>query len=92
MDKFQTELLAVLTRIADSLQKAPVPERTAPAEPEAPVPSIGLEEVRAILAEKSRAGHTAQIQKLLEKYGASKLSKVDPTHYRDLLNDAEALK
>lgn len=33
-------------------------------------PELTLEEVRAVLAEKSRAGHTAAIRTLLQKYGA----------------------
>lgn len=62
---------------------------------EAPVtpakPALTLEEVRAVLADKSRAGHTAEIRELLKKYGASKLSLVDPKHYEDLLREAEVL-
>ena len=37
------------------------------------------------------AGHTAAIRTLLQKYGASKLSAVDPKHYEALLKDAEVL-
>ena len=54
-------------------------------------PELKLEDVRAVLAEKSRAGHTAAIRTLLQKYGASKLSAVDPKHYEALLKDAEGL-
>lgn len=54
-------------------------------------PALTLEEVRAVLAEKSRNGHTAEIRSLLEKYGATKLSAVDPKHYEALLKDAEVL-
>ncbi|MFR4536782.1 MAG: DNA ligase [Anaerotignaceae bacterium] len=53
---------------------------------------LTLEDVRAVLAEKSRIGHTAAIRTLLQKYGASKLSGVDPKHYEDLLKDAEVLE
>lgn len=62
----------------------------APTEPE-PKPAPTLEQVRAVLAEKSRAGHTAAIRELLQKYGAAKLSLVDPQHYEALLKDAEGL-
>jgi len=34
-------------------------------------PELTLEEVRAVLAEKSRAGHTAAIRTLLQKYGVN---------------------
>lgn len=59
-------------------------------EPEAK-PAVTLEQVRAVLADKSRAGHTAAIRDLLQKYGATKLSQVDPKHYEALLRDAEVL-
>jgi hypothetical protein len=56
-----------------------------------PKPELKLENVRAVLAEKSRAGHTAAIRSLLQKYGANKLSGIDPKHYEALLKDAEEL-
>lgn len=52
---------------------------------------LKLEDVRAILSEKSRAGYTADVRELLQKYGASKLSQVDPANYEALLHDAEVI-
>jgi len=52
---------------------------------------ITLEEVRAVLADKSRMGFTADVRNLLKKYGADKLSEIDPAHYTTLLADAEVL-
>ena len=52
---------------------------------------LTLEAVRAVLAEKSRDGHTADIRALLEKHGAPKLSEIDPDKYAALLADVEAL-
>ena len=63
----------------------PTPKPT-PAEP-----VQTLEAVRAILADKSRAGFTAQIRSLLQKHGADKLSGVDPANYKALLIDVEEL-
>ena len=54
-------------------------------------PKPSLETVRAVLADKSRAGHTAEIRALLEKYGGTKLSQIDPANYNALLKDAEVL-
>ena len=54
-------------------------------------PEIKLEDVRAVLAEKSRAGHTAEVRALLKKYGAAKLSEIDPANYEALLKDAEVI-
>ena len=94
-------LLAVaedLRSLADSVQAvadAMLPnEPTVNAEPTVPAPQkeLTLEEVRAVLGEKSRAGFTLEIQALLKKYGAPKLSGIDPKHYEALLKDVEVLK
>lgn len=61
-------------------------------EASAPDPVLTLEEVRSVLAEKSRKGHTAEIRSLLQKYGAEKLSQLDPANYKVLLADVEVLK
>ena len=64
---------------------APEPEPTSETKP------ITLAEVRAVLAQKSVDGHTAEIQALIRKYGADKLSQVDPAQYTSLMAEAEAL-
>jgi len=53
---------------------------------------ITLEEVRKELAEISRDGKTAEVRELLKKYGAKKLSEVNPDNYQALLDEAEVLK
>lgn len=50
-----------------------------------------IEDVRKILADKSRLGHTAKIRDLLEKYGAKKLSEIEPSNYKGLVADVEKL-
>ena len=57
-----------------------------------PAPEITLEEVRGVLADISRAGFTADVKKLIVRYGAERLSDVDPNSYAALLNDAKELK
>lgn len=52
---------------------------------------LTLEEVRAVLAEKSRAGFTTQIREILVKHGAEKLSAVNPSEYEALLKEVEVL-
>lgn len=67
------------------------PTDTLPAKA-APVEAvIPLEKVRAALADKSRSGLTDQVRSLLLKYGADKLSGIDPAKYPALLADAEGL-
>ena len=52
---------------------------------------LTLEQVRAALAEKSRAGHTSEVKALLIKHGADKLSDIDPAEYPALFAEAEVL-
>ena len=52
---------------------------------------LKLEDVRAVLAEKSRAGHTAEVRALLKKHGAAKLSEINPANYEALMKDAEVI-
>lgn len=75
---------AVVDQVAEALsgQSVQAPE---------PQPELKLEDVRAVLADKSRAGFTAQIREMLKRHGAAKLSKVDPSHYAALLAEAEGL-
>lgn len=70
----------------DDESKQQIP-KSAAKEKEKPKPQ--LEDVRAVLAEKSRAGHTAEVRALLKKHGADKLSEIEPAKYEALLQDAE---
>ena len=52
---------------------------------------VTLAQVRAVLAEKSRCGHTAQVRELLQKHGAAKLSAINPTEFESLFSEAAAI-
>ena len=83
-----------LNTVADSLTalfSGSQPESSVQPESKPTSKPLTLEEVRAVLAEKSRNGHTAKIRKLLEKHGAAKLSEIDPKNYAALLAEAEVL-
>ena len=81
-----------LMQISEELrQLAEGLEVTAEPAPQEPAPEITLEEVRGVLADISRAGFTADVKKLIVKYGAERLSDVDPNNYTALLNDAKVL-
>lgn len=54
-------------------------------------PAISLDHLRSRLGEISRAGYTSSIQTLIQRYGVTHLSKVDPKDYATLLRDAEEL-
>lgn len=53
--------------------------------------ALTLEDVRAICADKSRKGFTAEVKAVLTMHGADKLSEVDPAEYKDLLAEVEVL-
>lgn len=61
-----------------------------PAQAEEPEP-VTLEQVRAVLARLSQAGHTAKVRELIQAAGAAKLSEVAPEKYSWLLSQAEAM-
>lgn len=54
--------------------------------------TVEFEKVRGVLANKSREGHTAKIKEIIKKYGADKLSEVDPKDYPAILKEVEGLK
>ena len=51
-----------------------------------------LEEVRAVMADKSRDGHREAVKAIITKYGANNLSSLDPKHYAAALKEAGELK
>lgn len=54
-------------------------------------PKIGIEDIRAVLAEKSQDGKSKEVKALLNQYGVSKLSAVAEKEYPGLLQKAKAL-
>lgn len=78
--------IGVLLTALESDEELPKEERVKQEEK-----TYEIEDVRKILADKSRLGHTAKIRKFLEKYGAKKLSEIEPSNYNDLVADVEKL-
>lgn len=90
------ESLIAVSETLRALFSADAPRTEAEAQEPAKKPQpdakpLTLEEVRKVLAQKSVEGHTSQVQFLIRKYGADKLSQVEPAHYADLLHEAEVL-
>lgn len=91
----------VLISLSESITALLSAEETPPPEPkpakrkkadEPPEPNpLTLEEVRAVLAEKSRAGFTAEIKAIITKHGADKLSAIRPEEYAAVLAEVEVL-
>lgn len=53
--------------------------------------SVSLEDVRAVLAEKSRRGFTEEVKEIISKHGADRLSGIDPSEYESILSEAEVI-
>ena len=93
-------LIGISESLTEILSAADAPEKDAaepvkgkpekPAEPEAKR-AIKLSDVRAVLAEKSRAGFTKEVKELLIRHGAEKLSGIDASEYEALLAEVEVL-
>ena len=81
--------LETLTGSIKELQTAMADGQEAPAEPEKP--KVTLEQVRGILADKSRAGFTEEVRGIIESFGANRLSEIDAKDYEAVLAKAEVL-
>ncbi|CAB1253384.1 hypothetical protein [Clostridium tyrobutyricum] len=77
-------LVKTLNESADSEQK----ENTKEVKQKQPT----LEEVRAAMAEKNREGHREEVKAILVKYGANKLTALDPEHYVEVLKKVGGIK
>lgn len=53
--------------------------------------AITIEQIRAVLAEKSQSGKQPEVKALITKFGAPKLTAIDPACYAEMLKEAEAL-
>ncbi|EKB53605.1 MULTISPECIES: hypothetical protein [Aerococcaceae] len=52
---------------------------------------VSFEAIQMFLAEKSRDGFTSEIRSLIQQFGSSKLSELDPKVYPDLWKAVEEL-
>lgn len=80
-----------LLKLAEALQakeKVPAPE---PQKNEPEPDKLTLEEVRKVAADKARQGFTDEVRGLIQKYGADKLSSMDPEKYEAFLKDLEVM-
>ena len=86
--------LTELFSSSEQPEEKPAKKAAVKKEPKADVPEekpLTLEDVRAVLADKSRQGFTSEVKELLKKHGADKLSEINPAEYKALLADAEVI-
>ena len=83
------QLAGSIEALTNALQEVEAPEATA-AEIKPKVPKeVKLEDVRAVLTAKKQEGKS--ITELLNKFGASKLTDIDPKSYSELIKVAGKL-
>lgn len=79
-------------RLVDEFKKLLTSEEVTVPKPNPPkfVPQkeIQLEDVRAVLATKAKDGYKNEVRSLLNAYGASSLSALDPKHFEAVLEEA----
>ena len=80
------------TKTTEKAPTSPSPEGSSTGSSTEYKPKIKIEEVRAVLAEKSQAGLTSQVKDLLTSFGSVKLSGIDPARYPELIEAAKALQ
>ena len=88
------ELKDIFSEAEPEKKKAPAKKKEpeVKAEPEEPKKEYTFTEVRTFLADKSRAGHTAEVKKILAAHGADKLSDLDKAEYAAVMAEAEVLE
>jgi hypothetical protein len=88
------EDLRTLATSIETLANAMQSNESAPAETEVEPPKaepITIEKVRAVLAEKSQGGKQPEVKALITKFGAKKLTDIDPSCYEELIKEAGVL-
>lgn len=88
--KILTGIAENLVGVAEGLKKLAeiLPSKTESPKTQEPT-KVTLEEVRSVLTALSAEGKTTQVRNLIEKYGATKLSEIDPVFYKELMEDAK---
>ena len=87
-----------LIEIADALLESCSPTteekqeiKEEPVTAKEPEKTYTLEEVRAILSAKSKAGFREQVKEMINKRGVDNLTKLDPSEYPSLVKEVAGL-
>ena len=82
----QAASLLIFLKNLDSEDGEPAPPAESPAK------EYTYEEARAILAEKARSGHRAEVKAILSRHGVTQLSDIrDPKTLAILVSETEAI-
>ena len=85
-----TEALSAPDEAPSAPTEAPSVQPDAPeASPETSAPALTIVELRARVSELSTPENRPKIREILTKYGAKKLTDIDPAQYREFKNEVE---
>ena len=86
-----TKFKEVYGGIETDKKKPTLPNKEVPVPTQEIEQKYTLEEVRAILSEKSKDGFRDQVRELIAKRGVSNLTKMNPSDYPALVKEVEGL-
>jgi len=83
-----------INEAADTLAEMFSSPAETPAPTEADKPTLTLDDVSCVLMPISRMSreHSQKLRAVVQKYGADKLSEIDPKHYAAILAEAEVIR
>lgn len=82
------EVISIIEGTVDTTPVTPAAAETAAVEEVKEEQKVTIDDLRKKLATMAGNGHKAAVKKLLEKYGSTKISGVDPKDYENLMRDA----
>lgn len=82
---------SIMALISGKDTQQPMDKPSAKKKSDSAIVSVTLENVRAVCAEKSRAGFTAEVKSIITKHGADKLSAIKPEEYAAVLAEVDVL-
>ena len=86
-----TALKDFYSAVSPEEKKPALPNKKASESAKASEKEFSLEEVRAILSAKSKAGFREQVKELITKRGVDNLTKLNPSDYPALVKEVEGL-
>lgn len=86
-----TALKDFYSAVSTEEKKTALPNKKAETPTKEPEKTYTLEEVRAILSAKSKAGFREQVKEMINKRGVDNLTKLEPSEYPSLVKEVEGL-
>lgn len=86
-----TALKDFYSAVSTEEQKTALPNKITETPAQEPEKTYTLEEVRAILSAKSKAGFREQVKEMINKRGVDNLTKLDSSEYPALVKEVEGL-